>query len=344
MQFDISSLRDDTPPVVKTKEKGSSIGMFAVKSANQWIKEASMQANPKELFGEWWHENELCILYADTNQGKSIEAVQICENIASTQLVALFDFELSGKQFEARYSEDFTNHYHFNDNFLRIEIDPDTELTDQFKAFEDFLYYSIEQFLIQTACKILVFDNITYLSTETEKAKDALPLMKLLKKLKAKYGLSILCLAHTPKRDLSKPITRNDLQGSKMLINFCDSAFAIGESTKATSIKYFKQIKVRQKAFRYDAENVAVYELKKPSNYLHFDFIEYGTEAEHLKIKTYDEKEVDPDQVLRLYSIGFSLSAIAKELSTNKSKVNRIIKAHVSSVPPVSPASIVSTS
>ena len=55
----------------------------------------------------------------------------------------------------------------------------------------------------------------------SEKAKDALPLMKHLKVLKNKYNLSILALAHTPKRDLTKPITRNDLQGSKMLINFC---------------------------------------------------------------------------------------------------------------------------
>ena len=53
-----------------------------------------------------------------------------------------------------------------------------------------------------------------------------------MKALKSKYGLSILVLAHTPKRDSGKPLGRNDLQGSKMIINFCDSAFAIGESAK----------------------------------------------------------------------------------------------------------------
>ena len=44
--------------------------------------------------------------------------------------------------------------------------------------------------------------------------------LKYLKKLKSKHGLSILALAHTPKRDATKPLGRNDLQGSKMLINF----------------------------------------------------------------------------------------------------------------------------
>lgn len=98
----------------------------------------------------------------------------------------------------------------------------------------------------------MVIDNLTYLRNETERAKNALPLMKHLKALKNKFDLSILVLAHTPKRDMTKPITRNDLQGSKMLINFCDSSFAIGESSKDKSLRYLKQIKVRNSEFKYD--------------------------------------------------------------------------------------------
>ena len=56
----------------------------------------------------------------------------------------------------------------------------------------------------------MIIDNLTYLKNETEKAKDALPLMKHLKALKRKYGLSILALAHTPKRDATKQLSRND--------------------------------------------------------------------------------------------------------------------------------------
>jgi len=89
---------------------------------------------------------------------------------------------------------------------------------EAFDNFEGFLNHSLEQALNETQAKILIIDNITYLKNETEKAKDALPLMKHLKSLKSKFRLSILALAHTPKRDLSKQITRNDLQGSKMLI------------------------------------------------------------------------------------------------------------------------------
>ena len=96
--------------------------------------------------------------------------------------------------------------------------------------------------------KILIIDNLTYLKTQaTETAKEALPLMKLLKELKGKYDLSILALAHTPKRNLSNPISKNDLAGSKHLANFTDSIFAIGESSKDKSLRYLKQIKARAK-------------------------------------------------------------------------------------------------
>lgn len=51
-----------------------------------------------------------------------------------------------------------------------------------------------------------------------------------LNNLKKRYGLSILVLAHTPKRSMECPITSNDLAGSKRLYNFFDSVFAIGKS------------------------------------------------------------------------------------------------------------------
>ena len=141
-----------------------------------------------------------------------------------------------------------------------------------------------------TGAKILIIDNITYLNNGTETAKDASPLMKFLKKLKVKFGLSILALAHTPKRDVTKPIIGNHLQGSSMLMNFCDSCFAIGESTKGEQMRYIKQIKVRSCEKVYDADNVAVCEIVKPHNFVHFEFVEYGDESDHLQPRSKKNK------------------------------------------------------
>lgn len=97
----------------------------------------------------------MCIFFADTNQGKSIKAVQIADKISETQIVVYADFELSDKQFEARYSNNFTNHYKFNDNFLRAEINP--EMADYveagYKSLEDFINYSIEKTIETTGAR-----------------------------------------------------------------------------------------------------------------------------------------------------------------------------------------------
>ena len=52
-----------------------------------------------------------------------------------------------------------------------------------------------------------------------------------------------------------------------MLINFCDTAFAIGESHTDPSIRYLKQIKVRNCEFKYDAENVCLCQISKPNKF-----------------------------------------------------------------------------
>ena len=314
----------------------SNNGLFKLQTANKWIEDSKLKPIPKMLFSELWFESELCILYADTNLGKSILAVQIGDSIskgqsingfkleAEQQMILYFDFELSDKQFENRYSVDYKNHYSFDDNFIRIEIDPDANIPEG-ETFEEYLYLSIEQSIINTGAKILIIDNITYLKTETEKAKDALPLMKELKALKSKYSLSILALAHTPKRDLSKPITRNDLQGSKMLINFCDSSFSIGESSSNSGLRYIKQIKQRNTEDIYNADNVPMFEIDKTDSFLQFEFVRFGTEQENLKQFTPKEKGELDAKILDLHEEGKSYRAIGVELGINHMKVKRLI-------------------
>ncbi len=232
---------------------------------------------------------------------------------------------MSDKQFENRYSINFERHYQWNENFLRIEINPDAEIPEN---FEKHLDQSFEDTIKKTGAKILIIDNLTYLKNETEKAKDALPLMKYLKALKSKYGLSILAIAHTPKRDLSKPITRNDLQGSKMLINFCDSSFSIGESVHDKNIRYLKQIKSRNTEIIYDTENVIICQVEKPDNFLMFDLLSFGTEREHLRQLTDKDRETRISEVLELKKQGMSNVQIAKQFNVSEGAIRKWIKKH----------------
>lgn len=336
----INHLKELHDEVEKTKENK---GLFKVKSANKWIEESKSTPIPKMLFGELWHEYELCILFADTNLGKSILAVQIGNSISSgtpiggfkleaeKQSVLYLDFELSAKQFEARYSikneaqTAYEQHYYFDNNFTRIEINPDANVPDK-TSFEDYLQQSLEQSILELDAKVIIIDNLTYLKNETEKAKDALPLMKHLKALKTKYQLSILALAHTPKRDLSKPISRNDLSGSKMLINFVDSCFAIGESHSDKQIRYLKQIKARNTEIIYDTQNVANCQIQKCFNFLEFEFMGFGFESEHLKQLTDKDRENLIEQVKELHEKKHSQRQIAEQLAIAVGTVNKYLK------------------
>ena len=289
------------------------------------------------LFSELWFEGELCILFSDTNLGKSILAVQIGNSIsrgesingfelqASKQKILYFDFELSEKQFQNRYSIDFQNEYLFDDNFIRVEINPDSEIPEGV-SFEEHLNESLYKSIIETGARVLIIDNLTYLKNGTETARDALPLMKQLKALKKKFDISILLLAHTPKRDMTKPINKNDLQGSKMLINFCDSSFSIGESTSDKNVRYIKQIKQRNTEQVYDAENIIVCQINKPTNFLQFEFLQFGSENEHLKQFSKKDKAKIIADVKELSKNGKTQREIVKELGISLGSVNKYLK------------------
>ncbi len=320
------------------QKAASSIGFFTIQSANKWIEGAKNRLVPSMLFSEFWFEGELCFLFADTNCGKTALAVQIANSItkgthiypfkmeASAEKSQYMDFELSDKQFEARYSKDFKDHYTFSDNFLRSEINPESDLPDNMDA-DSFLGPTIEQSIIRTGAKILIVDNITYLRNDTERSRGAIPLMKYLKKLKQKYGLSILVIAHTPKRDMSKPLSRNDLAGSKMLINFCDSAFTIGESFHDKCIRFIKQIKARNTEVIYNTDNVVLCQIKKSNNFLLFEFYGFGREIDHLKpLSDKDRNELEANIIDMKKSDPTTINrGHARKLNTNPMRVGRVL-------------------
>ena len=74
------------------KPKGKN-GLFLIRTANGCIEEAKSRPIPEMLFGAFWYEGELCILFADTNLGKSILAVQIGDSISKGRAVPGFHME-----------------------------------------------------------------------------------------------------------------------------------------------------------------------------------------------------------------------------------------------------------
>lgn len=305
-------------------EKAVEIGILTVKTANQTVTDASTRPDPTQLYLELWYEGEVCCLFADSNLGKSIFAVQMADEIARTRNVLYVDCELSDKQFQLRYCNPETGERHiFPEGLYRAEINP---YAIGAEGYEEHIINDIEAAARRLQCQTIIIDNLTYLCNASDKSVDAGIFMMKLMALKKKCGLSLLIIAHTPKRDLSSPITQNHLAGSKKLYNFFDSVFAIGMSAKDNRLRYIKQVKVRAGAFKYDASNVLVYEIDKEQGFLKFNFREYATEEEHLRHREAQQINETEMRILELSKQGLSCRKIAEETGLSKSTVGNIIK------------------
>ena len=315
------------------------IGMFQVRPANGRMMDASKQPVPRKLWKNTSliFENEMTLLFASTGLGKTVLSVQMANDIAKTDKVLYLDLELSDVQFRKRYSDNFTNDFHFNDNLFIVDFQRRFSLPEG-KNYDEYFLESLKQLIDETGAKIVFIDNMTRLiSSDTDKAQNAKPLMDKLNGLKFDYGLTMVLIEHSRKTDNFRPISINDLQGSKMKVNFADAVFSIGQSSKEKSLRYVKQLKVRSSEVELDSENVALYELIQKDSFLQFDFVGYGDERDHLKeISDKDMAELERNIIeMKSDNPGISLRDIAKRLGTNRMKVKRVLDKQGSTATPV---------
>lgn len=306
------------------KEREGSI--FTAKTAYETLLDAQKLPDPRKLWKEFWFENEVCCLFADSNVGKSVLAVQIATEIAKTDKVLYYDFEQSEKQFQLRYTDEVTQKiYKFPKNLIRLTL-PSEGLNAMGENMEDTIMNNIEGDINGYDAKIVIIDNISWLMNAKNSTETASNLMKRLVALKKMHGLSILVLAHTTKRKATKPIDQNDLAGSKRLINFFDAAFAIGKSMDDPQVKYLKQIKVRTGQFIYDSDHILLCTIEKKNSLIQFIQQGYGDEADHLKKPKAQERAIQTASVKSLKAMGKSVRAIAQMTGISKSKVDRLLK------------------
>lgn len=289
-----------------------------------------------QLFGKFWMEGELAFLFSTTNAGKTLLASDIGIAIASgnswwpdmeilgPQKVVLFQFELTQAQYSSRYmgAGDV-----LPDGLSIISFD-----LCQYESKLDLLHsvlIMIQQMQSQPdAPKVFIIDNITFImDSSMVSQKWSLSLTKELKTLKEMYGLSILLLAHSTKIKFGKPIELANMGGSMILHNFADSIFAIGESIWDSGTKYVKQLKCRSCSKMDMVLTVEIAE--KP--YLHFEFLGWNSEEEHLGEQMYHEA-ISPEGRAVIAKLrvedGLSIRDIAAKLGLSKSSVGRFCKAN----------------
>jgi hypothetical protein len=313
-----------------------------LRTASQRMTDGKKLPDAKPLVGSLWQEGELDILFADTGVGKSVWATQIANAISKGESalpelpndcepkkVLYYDFELSDKQFQMRYTDEAGNLFQFNDNLILDNLNVQELLSEHPSISLDLLIVEQIKADIQALKpQAVVIDNITYLANEsTQDAATALNLIKALKAITKEYNLSMLVLAHTPKIKEGIMLSLNELAGSKNLSNFADSVSAIGKCTSDPTKRYIKQIKTRSTEQVYHANNVIIANMGPFEGFLSLKFESFGEEKDLIRVAGGYNLQRDEryDEVIDLHNQGKTCRNIEKLLGVPKSTASKWI-------------------
>lgn len=276
-------------------------------------------------------------LFADSGIGKSILATQIAYEIAkgesectevevSPQKVLYFDFELSDRQLARRYKN-----ADFPKSLIRCTISEEVDSED----FNMNVIDGIKDKLIDTGAKVMILDNLSYLSTQTAEAEFAGAIMDGLTRLKRELKISIMVIAHTPKIEEWKPLSKTNMAGSKILSNFADGVFAIGRTRVGG--RYLKLLKTRMVS-EPDEKSLLPYFNIVAEPYLHFEKVGDETEKKLLMGKPakdffssiWDRAVVEPiplnELVKLIVSKDNSKNSVKSKDGNARKRIDRAIK------------------
>ncbi len=209
---------------------------------------------PKEVFGSFLFQGEMGLLVGRNNETLSILAHDIAffvgggghkwqneeQNFESPNLPTLYiDMEMTSKQFVQRYRNAID---YVPKTFTRSEVDVLSAGSE--KAVLSVVKSQIIK--MQNSVNPPKFVIIDHISPTLFKNAQLKAFVGELKKVKEQYGLTVLLVSNCLNGNNKKPIIEDTLGTSKVLLNFVDSAFAIGTSFQDESVRYLKQVKCRE--------------------------------------------------------------------------------------------------
>lgn len=305
---------------------------LTIKPLRTFFQELGEIQEPRNYFGELIPQGELTILFGRSNVGKSFLAYQIGEAIASgrnvfslvkndnsdnnqttgynlnnecqPEKILYADFEGTPKKICRRYS-----YYEFHENFICAFAKKHCVQNPL-----DFIDI-IEEAVKKENIKVVIIDNISAISTDTETTANAIILMNRIKDLQESNELTLILMAHTPKIQDAKPIYWTDLAGSSKLFGLTENVIAINTAEFNRSIRYIKQFKTRYDEKNFEAENVIAMNFGSNNNgFKGFEFLAFESEDELLRIVERGTINNEKEQIINLTNLGISPKDIAIKL------------------------------
>lgn len=303
--------------------------LLVTRSAAGCLSGAQNTPVPKMLFGEFWSEGELSVLFGGEGLGKSMLAVQVADAITrggavkgfttetAAQKVLYFDFATSDRQFARRY-----NGHAFSDNFIRVTINPRHW---ELRKFGEQLVAAIEAAVKDNEARVVIIDSLATLKFFVNEVF----LLSHLARLKDSLNLSVLLLAGAKKAQPGRSLSLGNLAANKIVCGIAPSIFAMGENQDDKSRRYLIHLKGDEHGKVYHRDNVIVGRNASPSAtdcLPGFEFI--GRETEQQQWAQPLPKDGSEAKILEYRSKApyASLGEIAKWTGTNKMKVKRVLE------------------
>lgn len=307
---------------------------FICRNLKNQLNEAALKPPLRPIIDDFIYENDLCVIFAGPNAGKTLFGTQILEIIASGKNIGGFesqvrgpvlylDMEMDDRKLAKRYGTDNNSVYQFNENIIRMSLD--RGFVGRLKA-KNIIEEAIDRMKYYKA-KLLFVDNFSTMGTDHEKSADALELMRLFRQVTIQTNGTIIIAAHTPKRNGSEILQVKDLAGSAVIGNFADSIVGLGEDFRDSNRRYLKGFKNRDAEKKYGGQMVLECEIKKADNgLLFFDMIGPSYESEMLVSEKEVEKTRRNSDILDLRNEGLSYKDIAIKLDMPRTTIQSIIK------------------
>lgn len=253
----------------------------------------------KDLTYRLIYEDTITLLYGRQNVGKSFVAFQIADSVARRfpdRTVLYVDLEMSDPAYKARMA-DSEESYTPPENFRLMMVGPE-EMAGEVSL--------IEEEVEKLRPILVIVDNLSCLTNDSRKEKEAKDIFKAFRRMRDTYGMAFLLLAHVRKNDSRgqvKPIDEDDLKGTNNWINKADSHLLFSGTSACDDTRYIYESKCRFGRKHYDHDHVLVGDLHEDADGLvrfhptgfanDFDLFPRSTSRQGGQNRTPKEKEYE---------------------------------------------------
>ncbi|MEY4904477.1 MAG: hypothetical protein RLZZ292_2292, partial [Bacteroidota bacterium] len=320
---------------------------FRVRSFNEAMADAAKEPPIKRLCSSFLSSNDLALMFAPPGVGKSIFAIQMGEAISAGVSalrendekdillnetdggkVLYFDFEMRDKELEMRYEDrDTGRKYVFHENFKRIDVNDLFEDVTEGMDVTKYILRKIEMIVKREQPIAIIIDNITTMTAENISDPDTgRKIVTFLdKKIRKRYGIGVLMIAHTTKvYNKQMPLDKSSLGGAAAFERVATTIWGIGQSYTDKNEFYLKQLKTRNGEKEFDSDKVIVVRKHKRDNlFLSFYFVRFDEES-NLLLAGFEAEAEHPDGLSTeeaLYEKALFLKAKGKSWSKIKDEL-----------------------